>query len=704
MAAEQIVIGAKITADTGQATESVKSWKTQIREARQELQSAAAQYGELSEQAIAAAQKVAELTDAMGDQKALVDKLNPDAKFAALAQGVQGAVGGVTALTGAMAAFGVNSENVEKTLLKVQGAMAMTQGINSLMEAKDGLKQMGAIVGGQLLKAFHALKAAIGATGIGLLVIALGAIVVYWDKIKGAITGYNAEAERALDLANKQVKAEEDKLAGISAQENTLRLQGMSEREILNLKIKQTEAVINAREQEILKQQEVFKGQVDAERRNRDILAGIIKFTTLPLQLLVDGISKVAAVFGKEFKFDIGKSVAGLVFDPEEAQQKQDKTLATMRKGIADIKNQRDGLRLSLQQMDKQEREATNQKRTAEQQSQKAHLDNRTQQEKEAAAERAKILQQAQTLEADLREANIRAGMTDRQKELRDIEQKYQQKLALLKAANLSTQELETWYKNQRDAIEAEEKAEQDAEAAEDKAAQDKARADKHTADIALFQQIANDESLTFDQRRAKALDHKNKLLADQTLTDAQRLEIEKSYSNTVIQLDKATGEARMQAAQAVSNVLGQAANLVGKQTAVGKAISVAQATIDTYASATAAYKSMVKIPFVGPVLAPVAAGLAVASGLANVKKILSVQVPGGGGVAMPSVPSAPSFPSVTAQAPMQAAAQVSTTRLDANTINAVGNATAGRSYVLESDVQDASERNRRLNRAARLG
>jgi hypothetical protein len=56
------------------------------------------------------------------------------------------------------------------------------------------------------------------------------------------------------------------------------------------------------------------------------------------------------------------------------------------------------------------------------------------------------------------------------------------------------------------------------------------------------------------------------------------------------------------------------------------------------------AYKSLVGIPIVGPALAAVAAGVAVAGGLLNIKKILAVQVPaptagggGGGGGAAPA-------------------------------------------------------------------
>jgi len=67
---------------------------------------------------------------------------------------------------------------------------------------------------------------------------------------------------------------------------------------------------------------------------------------------------------------------------------------------------------------------------------------------------------------------------------------------------------------------------------------------------------------------------------------------------------------------------------ILGKESAAGKAMAVAQATIDTYKSAVAAYSSMSGIPIVGPALGAVAAGAAVAAGIANVKKITATKTP----------------------------------------------------------------------------
>lgn len=69
-------------------------------------------------------------------------------------------------------------------------------------------------------------------------------------------------------------------------------------------------------------------------------------------------------------------------------------------------------------------------------------------------------------------------------------------------------------------------------------------------------------------------------------------------------------------------------ANVLGKESAAGKAAAVAATTIDTYQAATAAYKAMAGIPVVGPALGAIAAAAAVASGLKTVKQIIGVKKP----------------------------------------------------------------------------
>jgi chemotaxis protein histidine kinase CheA len=187
MATNNTTVAITISADTQPAETSVKSFKTQLREANGELVAMSEKFGAASTEAVAAAKKVAGLKDAIGDAKALAETFNPDKKFVALGGAIQGAVSGFSALQGASALFGGESKELEKTLLKVQSAMALQQGISGVFNALDSFKLLGAEIKGNVVKAFTGLKAAIGATGIGLLAVALGVLVANFDKVKVVI-------------------------------------------------------------------------------------------------------------------------------------------------------------------------------------------------------------------------------------------------------------------------------------------------------------------------------------------------------------------------------------------------------------------------------------------------------------------------------------------------------------------------------------
>ena len=174
-----------------------------------------------------------------------------------------------------------------------------------------------------------------------------------------------------------------------------------------------------------------------------------------------------------------------------------------------------------------------------------------------------------------------------------------------------------------------------------------------------------------------------------------RQVEAERENAAAKKAIKKAEVDATVQAADAIADLLLQSSKLIGEQTAAGKAMAVISATISTITSAQKAFERGMEIPYVGPVLAPIYAGLAVATGVANVQKILSVEVPGAsGGGGSVSAPSAPIAPTQTS------------TALNAKSIQGVGNAAAqgvGRTFVLDSDIKDSASRQARLTRAARL-
>lgn len=210
----------------------------------------------------------------------------------------------------------------------------------------------------------------------------------------------------------------------------------------------------------------------------------------------------------------------------------------------------------------------------------------------------------------------------------------------------------------------------------------------------------ANNEKISFDERLSAVAD-RERLMSDMIFkTEEERTAFEKANSDARKKIAKDEANAKREAALAVADTLANVANLLGKETTAGKALAVASATISTINSAQKAYESTVGIPFVGPVLAPVNAGLALAAGYKNVQDILSVQVPGGGGgggsapsASMTSTPQAPSFN------------VIGTSGANANQISKLTQAQEPiKAYVVASDVTTQQALNRNIVTSASLG
>ena len=347
MAQENVGINITVGGNTEQALGSLKS---QLRQATAEVQALSEKFGATSEQAVAAAKRASELKDAIGDSKNLIDAFNPDTKFKAFSQTLSSVAGGFAAVQGALGLLGAEGEDVQKTLAKVQSALALSQGLEQLGDLGDAFKNVKTVA----IDAFKGIKAAIGSSGIGLLVLALGAIVVYWEEIKAAVSGVSVEQKKLTEETNKTLKAEQEKLSAIDSQDNILKLQGKSEREILGIKIKQTNEVIKATEQQLVQQKVVVKAQLEAEKRNKEILQGIVRFLFAPLSLILATVDQVGKVLGQDYKLEekFSGGIAGLVFDPVEAEKKGKESIKAIDKSLLELKNKRAGYQLSIKAID----------------------------------------------------------------------------------------------------------------------------------------------------------------------------------------------------------------------------------------------------------------------------------------------------------------------------------------------------------------
>ena len=335
-----------------------KSMKSEIRELTVQAQQAVMAFGEFSPEAIKAEQALAQARDRMEDFNDRVKAVNPD-KFAQVNTVVQGVARGFQAAQGAMALFGTQSEELEKTMVKLQGAMALAEGLEGLGKIQQQFTAIFTNVVSGAKKAFAAIKAGIGSTGIGLLVVALGSIVAYWDEIKEAVSGVSDEQKELLKNTQKTAEANEKSYDNISKSENILKAQGKTEEEILKLKINAAKVSIQNLKSQLTTQENVRQSQIDTAKRNRDILQGMIRFVMLPLSLLLKGIDEAGKAFGQNFGLEEGfsKGIAEMVFDPEEVKQESDKAIQASKDALLKLENDVAGYELAIKDIRKKGRE-----------------------------------------------------------------------------------------------------------------------------------------------------------------------------------------------------------------------------------------------------------------------------------------------------------------------------------------------------------
>jgi hypothetical protein len=561
------------------AESSVGSFKKQLRDANQELLTLNEKFGATSKEAIAAAKKVANLKDAIGDAKQLSEAFNPDAKFNALAGAVTGAVSGFQALQGAQALFGTESKELEETLVKLNSVMALSQGLNGILAAKDAFIALGAQIKNStvFIKAnelatkaaavvmklfgqgvettstsFKVLKGAIAATGIGLLVVLIGEAVQAFQE-------FTAAADKA---------AESQK-----------------------------------------------------------------KFNDLTLKNAEDELKRINTRLDREEKFAIARAKLAGASEEEIFQIEQE----YRRKKL---EAQNNFIRQAYSLDEERGDEAVAQAKKINEEGQLAELNNQIK------------LKQIRDDAAKKEEEDRKA-----RKKKRDDEQK-----------------------------KADEEEEKKRQATED--LRNKLRAEsKEASDKAIESSVAQIDALAAKEEE------------DAKKTAENKIFWEEFYANRKLRIDAELLKAEQDsAAQRVANLnsVGDATNkladVVGKQTAVGKALASASALINTYQGATEVLRAKSTLPEPFGTISKIANVAAIiATGLKAVKSINSVRVPGSGGGGSVAAPSLGNF-----------SPQATTTNLNQQSINAIGNV-AARAYVLETDVSGNQERIRRLNRAARI-
>lgn len=603
MAQEEIAL--KITTEGSQTEKSVGTIRQQLRQAQQEAVDLARKFGELSPEAIQAAQKVANLKDEFGDLQSRIDALNPDAKFRAFSQSLQGVAGGFAGLQGAIGLFGTESEELERQLLKVQSALALSQGLDSLLEARDSFKTLATLIRTNVVSAFTTLRGALIATGIGALAVGVGLLIANFDKVKQTIQNLFPGLAQLATYVQGLIQDFTDWI-GVTSE-----LERASERLAKTNK---------ERNEEIDRQIKLLQAQGGQE-------AKIAKLQKEKVQNDIDVLNSKKTLTEEETKLLKDLEAEKIAIDAAETKRLKDKA-------DADAK-------IRQQKID----------------------------------ELKKIID-------DARIENEIAALNEDSRESNRVAMKYEDLIKQAEQYGLSTIELEK---------------------ARDRELTD---IDNKLGEKFIENRIALTDELNalfendFDADRARLESERELILSSTAITNERKLELLKENSAAVKAIDDAEVEAKRQNLEIVSGLLLNFGGLVGEQTAAGKALAIAGATIDTYLAAS---RVLSDPSFIGrPFARFTAAAATIIAGLRNVKAIASVKVPNAGGSGTTGALSQQA--SFSSQAPIVSGVPIQQTSLvqGGNGVN-LQNQGALRAYVVEKDITESQDRITKIKQAATI-
>ena len=234
--------------DTQQATTSVKELRQQLKQLKDTLLSTE----EGTKQYNDALQQAANIQHTLKEQ---MEEVNASAMdFGQIAgnvvKGTGGIVAGFQAAQATMNLFGIENETVIKSLQKMQSLMAITQAIPAIDDGVKAFKRLGLAIKGATV-GMSGLKKALISTGIGAAVVAVGALVANFDKLKAAITGTNDELEEQKKLQmDEHLKKINDELSKrLSIEEQIRKAGGQDDVTIAEERVKSIEKEIKKKEE-----------------------------------------------------------------------------------------------------------------------------------------------------------------------------------------------------------------------------------------------------------------------------------------------------------------------------------------------------------------------------------------------------------------------------------------------------------------------
>lgn len=573
----------KITLDIAINTADSANTLKEIKTSLKELKNAALDFGEGSDEFLKATQKAGQLQDKLNDVNDTVRVLagnnaeNLSKSFSNVAAAGIGAFG---AIQGAQALFGEENKDLQKTLVKLQALMNLSNGIREFANIGQAAKDFKVVLASLVPALFAETAAVEGATvaqtGLNTAMLAnpIGAIIIAITALIAAYAIFVNSSEESIDVTDGLTQSEDDyrKSLNDTNLEIDRRLKNLRD----NIKLLGSEG----KEREIL--------AVNIQKEN-----GLLDVNIQKQKDLADTLARLAEL---RIKYS----------------QSTDENLNTQL--FNEIKKLRaEGLAISLKSKEEEKLISENagqeilniEKKYAEKAAEQAAANS-----KKINAEKEKDKQDLlKAIEAEFNaenEKDVKRG----EKELERIKKENADKLIAEAEFALAKKELDvqidTDANNQRIL----------------------------TAQIRLAQ---NQQDFNAQIELLNA--QKDAELANVNLTAQERILIEQNTANQIAAIEKQVRDAKIQGVQNTLTTIGNLAELFAgksrkqqeKAFKIQKAVATANAIIDTYKAATGAYASLSGIPVVGPALGAIAAAAAVTAGLLNVKKIQSQKFDSGG-------------------------------------------------------------------------
>lgn len=671
----------KSTSSTAREMDRLDYGKLSVKDLKKELDKAEQSMEQLAKSGNAtdgALEVIGQRVDTINNS---LKEIKTDKAYEVFRGQVRGATGAIMAMEGAMATLGIESKSFEQTVQTIMGIRAFRRGLDDLIKyRKDMLKLIGVtnkqtvaseaqatatskvavattaqtasteaqatatnkatIATRAQTVASKALRVSLSALGIGLLVSALSYLITNWERVRDTIFQLIPGLEGVSKWFSK-LTGGGDKLKAV--------FMGVGRAVITYLisPLKTAGKVIS----------NLLKGNFEEAGKALN-----------PANLFSD----IAKSYKKGYIDEIARQ-------DEEASKKR----------IADIKD------VSL-------KEIKNKKDTAKK------INNET---KKQVDEEKKL---RETLSKYIEEAE-RAILEDtteaRKLELMDVDAKYTERIALAEKLGKDTTALEEAQRIEVDAInkkyddkelEDKKKFEEEALKIEEEAKKKRLETASLTGETGVIEAENMDdgtvEGLTriTGARQAALLERyvaERKLYADdqemlnnlKAKYNKESLAIEEEHNEGQRKISEATKNAKIDDMMSVSNAMGAISNLLGEQTVAGKSLGVAQATIDTYVGANKAIAQ-------GGIAGIAMAGSVIATGLANVKKILSTKIKGikggssssTGGNTPRTAPSAPVINTTVLNRPEDE---------DLNSLGSNENTTPLRAYIVDKDLDKNADK-----------